>query len=142
MLLSNELVFLAAEKSALADAKGGFARKVAVLALAESTNPANFDFLSKVLSAAQLNLETDTLFAEIPDGETRILAPDLQEYRPQYILVFGLSPSDLGLSFEVQAYQILNFYGCTWLFADRLSTLEPDKVKKGQLWAALKQIFL
>ncbi|MFN0036459.1 MAG: hypothetical protein ACKVUS_15445 [Saprospiraceae bacterium] len=142
MLLSNELLFLAAEKTALAEAQGGFARQVMVLALQEPSDAANRDFLAKVLAAANLNLAQDALLAEMPAGEPRALAPDLKERQPKQVLVFGLSPAQLGLSFEVQAYQPISFYGCTWLFAHRLSAIESDKAKKTQLWAALKQMFL
>jgi hypothetical protein len=142
MLLSNELLFVTAEKSALADAKGGFARQVAVLALKELNGSSNRDFLDKVLTAAQLNLAQDALLAEIPAGEPRTLSADFVELQPKQVLVFGLSPAQLGLSFEIQAYQPLTFYGCTWLFADPLSAIESDKTKKTQLWSALKQMFL
>jgi hypothetical protein len=142
MLLSNELLYLAAEKSATSGASGNFARQVMVLALEEPNAAANRDFLTKVLAAANLNLTQDTLFAEIPYGEPRALAPDLKERQPKHVLIFGLSPAQLGLSFEIPAYQPFEFYGHTWLFADQLSSLEPDKNKKTQLWTALKQMFL
>ncbi len=142
MLLSNELLFLTAEKSALAAAKGGFDKKVAVLMLEEPNVYSNRDFLEKILTAARLNLAQDAFLAEIPGGEPRALAPDLVEHQPKQVLVFGLSPAQLGLSFETQAYQPLAFYGCTWLFADPLSAIESDKNKKTQLWSALKQMFL
>ena len=142
MLLSNELLFLTAEKTALSDAIGGFLRHLAVLVAEEPAAAANRDFLAKILAAANLNLAQDALLAEIPVNEARVIAPDLNTHQPKQVLVFGLSPAQLGLSFEVPAYQPFNFYGCTWLFADRLSTLEPDKTKKTQLWTALKQMFL
>lgn len=142
MLLSNELLFITAEKPALAEASGGFAKQVLVLAMAEPNSAANREFLAKVLAAAHLNLAQDTLLAEIPTGEPRALAPELQLRQPKQVLVFGLSAPQLGLSIEVQTYQPFKFYGTTWLFADPLSILEPDKTKKTQLWTALKQIFL
>lgn len=142
MFLSNDLLFIAAEKSALFEAEGGFNRGVMVLALKESNAKANRDFLTKVLLAANLNLDQDALLAEIPANEPRSLAPDLKERQPKQVLVFGLSPIQLGLSFEVQAYQPQAFYGSTWLFADSLSALESDKTQKTQLWSALKQMFL
>jgi len=142
MLLANELLFLTAEKSACANATGGFARQLMVLVLEEPNASSNRDFLSKVLAAANLNLPQDALLAEIPAQESRALATDLKALGPKQVLVFGLTPAQLGLSFEIQAYQPLNFYGHTWLFAEKLSTLEPDKTKKTQLWTALKQIFL
>lgn len=142
MILSNELLFIAAEKSALNHAEGEFARKLMILALAEPMATTNRDFLTKVLAAANLNLPQDAVFAEIPSNEPVALAPDLKLREPKQVLVFGISPVQLGLSFEVQPYQPLQFYGSTWLFADKLSVLEPDKQKKGQLWTAIKQIFL
>lgn len=142
MILSNELLFFAAEKSALDHSEGGFARQLMVLALAEPMATTNRDFLTKVLAAANLNLAQDAVFAEIPSNEPVALAPDLKLREPKQVLVFGISPAQLGLSVEVQLYQPLQFYGSTWLFADKLSVLEPDKQKKGQLWTAIKQIFL
>lgn len=142
MMLSNELLFLAAEKTALADARGDYAKKVSVLVWEEPQALSNRDFLEKVLAAAQLDLTRDTLLAEIPGGEPRAIAPDLQEHKPAYLLIFGLPPSQLGLAIEPQPYQPLNFLGYTWLFADKLSAIEVDKAKKTQLWTALKQMFL
>ena len=142
MILSNELLFLAAEKTALADATGDYARKVVVLVLEEPQTLSNREFLGKVLAAAQLDLQRDTLLGEIPGWEPRAIAPDLQEFKPACLLIFGLTPSQLGLVIEPQAYQPLNFLNCTWLFADKLSSIEMDKAKKTQLWSALKQMFL
>jgi hypothetical protein len=142
MLLQQELIFLAAEKTALGQAEGHFARKVAVLVLQEPGSAANRDFLTKVLSAAGLDLQQDTLLAEIPAHEPVSIAPDLQERKPLHLLVFGISPAQLGLSVQVVPYQPLSFYNATWLFSDALSILEPDKQKKSMLWNALKQLFL
>jgi len=142
MLLNNELLFLAADKTALANAKGGFARQVAVLVLEEPNAALARDFLTKVLLAANLNMAQDTLMAEIPLNTDVLIAPDLREKQPKHVLVFGISPAQLGLWFEAPLYQPMSFYGSTWLFADKISVLEPDKAKKTQLWSAIKQIFL
>ena len=56
--------------------------------------------------------------------------------------IFRLPPAQLGLRIDAPLYKPVAFYGVTWLFADAVSVLEPDKNKKGLLWAALKQIFL
>lgn len=142
MLLNNELIFLAAEKTALADATGSFSRQVAVLVLEEQNTALARDFLAKVLLAANLNMAQDTLLAEIPSNTNVLIAPDLKERQPKQVLVFGLQPAQLGLWFEPPLYQPLSFYGSTWLFADKIAVLEPDKAKKAQLWSAIKQIFL
>lgn len=143
MFSPDELIFLAPERRASGLAEGGFARRVWILALAEPPfAAANRDFLAKVLAAVQLNFEKDTLFAEIPASEPFNFSTDLKHKQPEYVLVFGLPPAQLGLTIEMSLYRPVLFYGATWLFADALSVLEPDKNRKGQLWSALKQMFL
>lgn len=140
-LLSDVSIFLAAEQTALEGAEGGFARRLAVLCLEEPDSQGNRAFLTKVLAAAQLNLNQDALLTEIPGKEPRSIAADLRRHQPLQVLVFGLTPAQLGLSVEIPLYQPFSFYGVTWLFADKLSALEPDKTKKSQLWTALQKIF-
>ena len=143
MFSPDELIFTAPERTALDFSEGGFARQVWVLALAEPlSDAANRDFLAKVLAASNLNLEKDTLFAEIPASESVSFSTDLQCKKPERVLVFGLSPAQLGLAIETPLYKPISFYSVKWLFADALSALEPDKNKKSQLWSALKQMFL
>jgi hypothetical protein len=143
MFSPDDLIFLASERTASDLSEGGFARRMWVLALDEpAISGANKEFLAKVLAAASLNLEKDTLFAEIPASEPVNFSTDLKRKQPEYVLVYGLPPSQLGLTIEAPLYRPVVFYGVTWLFADALSVLEPDKNRKGQLWSALKQMFL
>lgn len=143
MFAPDELIFVAPEHSVFERAEGNFARRLWVLALAEPAfSAANRDFLSKVLAAANFNFEKDTLFAEIPASEPVNFSTDLKRKQPDYVLVFGLPPAQLGLTIDLSLYHPLVFYGATWLFADALSVLEPDKNRKGLLWSALKQMFL
>lgn len=143
MFSPDELIFIAPERSASEFSQGGFASRVWVLALEEPDfSAANKAFLAKVLTAANLNLEKDTLFAEIPASERLRFSADLQKKQPERVLVFGLPPAQLGLTIESQFYKPVAFCGADWLFADALSKLEPDKNRKSQLWSALKQMFL
>ena len=142
MFPADELLFLSPEPGTPESAAGGFARRVYVLALAEPACPGNRDFLSKVLSAVQLNLDKDTLFAEIPASLPVSFAAELKKKQPEHVMIFGIHPAQLGLRIDAPLYKPVAFYGVTWLFADAVSVLEPDKNKKGLLWAALKQIFL
>ncbi|HRI59149.1 MAG TPA: hypothetical protein PK228_05490 [Saprospiraceae bacterium] len=143
MFSPDDLIFLAPEGAVSSRSEGKFARRLWVLARAEpGASGANRDFLTKILAAANLNLEKDTLFAEIPLSEPVHFSTDLKRTGAEQVLVFGLLPAQLGLTIEIQYYRPFEFYGVTWLFADALSVLEPDKNRKGQLWSALKQMFL
>jgi hypothetical protein len=142
MYSKRDFLFSIPENSMLEQAKGGFAKRVFVAIQSEPAFPENINFLSKILTAAGLNLEQDTMFAELdPDPKTSFL-PLVKEKQAECILVFGITPKQLGLNINCPLYQPFDFYGTTFLFADSLSRLEPDKTLKAKLWQALQQLFL
>ncbi|MEI6412545.1 MAG: hypothetical protein WCR52_24345 [Bacteroidota bacterium] len=142
MYSPDDLIFITPERSFPEMASGGFARKVFVLVLKEPDAPGNRDFLTKILAAAQVNLEKDTLWAEVSAMEAPAPAATFSIKHPDHILVFGLTPEQVGLKIDAPLYRPVAFYGATWLFSEPLSVLEPDKNRKGLLWKALQQIFL
>lgn len=142
MFSERDLIFRVPQQSILDFARGGFARQVWVLSAATAGQAEALDFLTKILAAARLNLGQDTLFVQVPDHAQISILPALKEKHGEFILVFGLSPSDIGLTADIPMYSPLPFYGSTFLFADALSRLEPDKALKSRLWQALQQMFL
>ena len=142
MFTPRDLLILAPERSVLEGAAGQFARRIFILALAEPAAPGNRAFLSRILAAAQLDLERDTLYAEAAAADRVSLLPAIKEKQAEFILVFGRTPAQCGLALELPPYQPTAFYQTNLLFADALSALEPDKTRKGQLWLALKQWFV
>ena len=108
----------------------------------EPAHPGNLDFLKKILLAAGLDLEQDTLLAQIQETEQSSFLPKAKEKHPDTVLVFGPSPEQIGLNIQIPRYQPTPFYGTVLLFADKLSALEPDKTRKTNLWQALKQMYL
>ncbi|MDX1910615.1 MAG: hypothetical protein SFV22_03970 [Saprospiraceae bacterium] len=142
MILSNHLIFLAAESPAMANATGDFGRRIFIIIRKEADSGENRTFVTKVLAAAQLNLAQDTMLSEIPPGEARTIATDLREKKPMQVLVFGIPAEQLGLHLQTNPYQPLSFCGAQWLFADALSVIAPDKNKKTLLWGALQKMFL
>ena len=142
MFSERDLLFHVPQQSILDLARGGFARQVWVLAAESAGQAEALDFLTKILAAARLNLEKDTLFVRVPGNTQVSILPAIKEKHGEFILVFGLSPSDIGLKADIPMYYPLHFYGSTFLFADALSSLEPDKTLKSKLWLALQQMFL
>ncbi len=143
MYSAKDLLILAPEQSLFTTATGGFARQVLVLSLADATTaPTTRPFLAKILAAAQLDLENDALFVELPTGQPVSLLTDARQKKPEHVLVFGLPAPQLGLNMDIIPYQPFVFQQITFLFADTLSVLEGSKEKKGALWTALKSIFL
>lgn len=141
MLPPDTMLFIAPDRPVADTASGAFEKKILIAALAEPGHPGNRDFLSKVVAAANLNLETDALYAELPAGEPFNCLSGLPE-KPRYVLIFGLTAAQAGLQVQAPLYQPLYLHGITWLFADSLAALEPDRLKKASLWNALKILFL
>ena len=142
MFFQNDQLFLAPEENILKRAKGNFAKQIFVFVLSEPEHPGNAGFLKKILAAAGLDLDTDALLVEVSSSDRVSFLPAVKDKHAGHILVFGLSPKQLGLHAEIPAFLPYPFYGATFLFADKLSVLEPDKTLKAKLWQALRQLFL
>ncbi len=143
MYSPDDLILLAPDQSLFANAKGEFARQLLVISLADVTATANNRFfLTKVLSAARLNLDQDALFVELPAGQPIGLLMDIRQKKPDHILIFGVEAAQLGLNMTILPYQPFVFRHMTFLFADALPVLEQNKEKKTQLWTALKSMFM
>lgn len=142
MFSPEDLLFIAPERTPLEFATGQFARRILVILPDEPEEPGRDDFLRKVFAAAQINLGQDALLAAVPTDTPMSILPALREKQPAQVLVFGLSPKTLGLTLNVPFYQPFAFYGATFLFAEKISLLEPDKTRKAHLWRALQTLFL
>ena len=142
MYSEKDLLFSIPEQSILIKASGGFARRVFVATLSEDSEPGTIDFLEKILTAAGLKLEKDTLFVQLSETETSSILPVLKDKQAESVLVFGISPKQLGIQAQIPLYQNTPFYGANFLWADKLSALQSDKALKAKLWQALQLMFL
>lgn len=137
-----ESVYIVPDQNILSQAVGGGAKNIFILARAEASADENMTFLAKILAATHTLPERDALLVWWPAGQPVSLLPVLHGKQPEKMLIFGFTPAEVGLRIDAALYQPCVFYGTTWLFAEALSVLEPDKARKMQLWTALKQIFL
>lgn len=142
MFGEKDLLFPIAESTLHALGSGGFARRIAVFASQEPSGAVQTAYLERILQAAKVELAQDTFFAGLPQEGCVPIAPFLKLKQPEIVLVFGLRPNNLCLSFHPPIYQPIDFYGLTWLWSDALGVLENDKDKKMKLWTALQLLFL
>ncbi|MFN0014571.1 MAG: hypothetical protein ACKVU2_08490 [Saprospiraceae bacterium] len=142
MYSESDKVYQIVEKSLLELCTGGFARRVLVVAQTETDYLGNVDFLKKILLAAGLELERDTLFVQMDPTENGRILPAIRERQADKIVVFGTLPAQLGLNIQIPLYQPVDFNGATFLFSEKLSVIESDKTRKTNLWQALRQLFL
>lgn len=141
MFTPNDTLYQAPDADLLPMLQGGFARRVLLLLVQEEESAPARAFLEKILGAVQLNLERDTLWAEISENSPVDVPAVVRKKQPDAVLVFGLSPQVCGLQADFSAYHPTHFYQTVFLFADRLSFIEREKDAKAKLWLALRQIF-
>ena len=103
-------------------------------------------FLSKIMQAIGFKLNEDTLILKVKEGSSLSFAELSQKHQIQQVIVFGISPSKLGLNFHRRMYFPFQCGEFSFLFADDLNKIYEErqqggKKMAGQLWNALKVMF-
>jgi hypothetical protein len=62
-------------------------------------------------------------------------------FNPSFVLLFGISPAEIGLPLMFPHFQLQNFDKITYISSPALEKIENDKPQKINLWNALKQAF-
>jgi hypothetical protein len=136
-------IFLTPELSEFsAQLAGANARQVLVGFFDEQSDERE-EYLKKIMGAAKLNLLEDCLILR---GSLDTKFPSfahIQAAHPiQKVVLFGINPLDLGLNLTMPLYQPIVFAQTTFLFVDKLSTIEASKERRAALWACLQRLFL
>jgi len=99
------------------------------------------ELLSKILKAAQFDIEQDVRLVELSSDELfSFTALQSKEVNKQ-VIILGLTPSQLGLHFTFEKYIPLHHINCDFLVADSLAMINENRQLKAQLWNALKVLF-
>ena len=141
MYSKQDLLFIVPDAPLTEKTEGNYAQKVLILMLQEPAFADWRGFLEKLLGAVKINLANDTLLVFIQHHEQISIAPLLKSKQPEQVLVFGIRPEQMGLHISVEKYHPIFFSNTNLLFADSLSTLEPDKNLKMKMWTAMKTLF-
>lgn len=104
-------------------------------------------FLAKILAAAKIDIQQDTLWLPAKNIPIFPLAQLTNSNSIKYVLAFGRKPQEMGLNISVKLYQPFLLNNIRFIFADDLSTIlkerkEGGKVKSVALWNCLKATFL
>ena len=123
------------------ECQGSNAKQVLVLS-GSSTNSTNTDFLAKILQAVALDLETDVHFIHVKRTLHAHLISDPQMNLYSKVLLFGLEPSQVGISTEsFSDCSVYYFESFTCIMAPALEKIEQDPAQKKSLWSVLKHVF-
>jgi len=98
-----------------------------------------FRFLSGIVQACKLSLTDIHLVSSQND---HINFKFLEDNSPSpLVLMFDVTPVDMGLPVFFPSFQLQNYSGITYLSGPGLQQLEADKLLKSKLWLCLKQFY-
>ena len=122
---------------------GGNMKKILVIvhypgsATIEETDLA---FLMNILNACRLGLN-DVRILNLAHASDKGYADIVKSHEPRTVLLFGVTPADIGMPVLFPENQVQRFADMRFLSAQALDRLRSDDAGKRQLWAALKQLF-
>jgi DNA polymerase III psi subunit len=98
------------------------------------------DFLTKVLLACQLSLADVAIvnWQKAPHHDAESM---LEQFKARHIILFDLDAEQFGLPSDLPPYSVYLVQEKRFVAAPSLHQIEKTKEAKGQLWAALKQLF-
>lgn len=136
-------LFLFPESTELLKSTSGSNQKsLLVVYNKDSATEANLELLAKILSAVKYNLAEDVLSLPISKGKMSSFIGLTTKERFEHVLVFGCSPTQIGLNFQVQKYTAMICNDCCFLFVDDLADIAKRKELKASLWQCLQKLFL
>ncbi len=104
------------------------------------------DFLKKILSAVQFDLEEDTAYLDINATAAVNVASLAGINASKMVICFGFALPQLGFHFEIPNYYPFKHQGVTYLFVDDLLAIYEErqaggKKLSGALWKCLQEMF-
>lgn len=97
-------------------------------------------FLTGILNACKLNM-SDVAVINICQSKNNHYTVINSATQPRIMLLFGVSPQEIGLPIYFPHFQIQPFSNTTYVCAPHLSNIRDDQSLKAKLWANLKSVF-
>ena len=125
---------------------GTHAKGLLLLFVAHEQQLELLDFLKKILSAVQYDLEQDTAYLSINASEPVNVASLAAQNALNKVICFGVPLPQLGFHFEIPLYYPHKHQGVTYLFVDDLKAIYEErqaggKKLSGALWKCMQEIF-
>lgn len=122
---------------------GGNARRVLVVVQREKEAflpDSELKFLTSIMSACGLSL-ADIALVNLHAVTDKAYGPLTEHFGSKLVLLFDVTPAQLGMPINFPPFQVQTFKDCKWLHAPALHLIEADVTQKKNLWAALKNMF-
>lgn len=113
-----------------------------VFVIKESDNTdANITFLSKILKAIQLDLNSNASLVILKNDRKGSIMEYLESNKEYNIVTFGINAKSLNLQINTFLYKKVPIQNINLLFAHSLQDLQNDVPKKKKLWSELQELF-
>jgi hypothetical protein len=112
-------------------------KSILVLCHKHNLSTSNVDFLKKILSAKNIDLNEDTLLLKLDEAEVNI-SRLIREKRIKHILYFGIQPKQTGINVQWKLYQKFYLGEFQALVSHNLDDLIQNQQFKKNLWGQLK----
>lgn len=141
-------IFVSPELSQISSTLSGDNKRFILIGYKDEQNTEMEAYLQKILSAAQLDLAHDCLVLKSTEGQPLPSFAQISHKNTiEKALLFGIFPNDLGLNINVPKgtnadpqYIPFEFRGCTFLFTDKLSDIQPSPHKRKDLWDSIRSL--
>lgn len=141
-MFKPEIFIVSTVEEILAQTAGENSKGVMVIAqTGEGMNTGDPGLLNKILHSVQLDSTKDVLLLEAESTLRFSLAAVCKASGSHTVLVFGCTPSQLGMQFRIEKYLPFSINGIKGVWADPLHELENAREKKNALWKAMQTLF-
>ena len=100
-------------------------------------------FLTKMLEACRMNIGDVAIVNH--DSTPVIIAALKNQLHPDFVLLFGVSPTDIQLPLSFPQFKTQSFDGSTYLYVPSLGEIdqpgEESRAMKTKLWGCLRTLF-
>ncbi len=135
-------IFQISDTEKFLESLSGEGQKGILVVILDEGLPEGIVFLKRILGSIKVDLEKDVLlFRAAPQGVLPTVAQLKSISAFDKVFIFGVTPQRMGFTFEFPMYKRLILNDCQYVFANKLSFLEPNKQAKNDLWKQLQLIF-
>ena len=119
--------------------EGACKNQLLIIAKNADLTPESRQTLSQILNAIKYNLEDSCMLALAEDQSISINSY-VHQHDIKRVISFGVSPKDIGLQINANAYNLIEMEELKLVFSHKISDLNADKQKKIKLWNTIQTL--
>ena len=119
--------------------RGSVSANILIVA-AEEDILQHLTLLERIIESVGCNLDTDTVYLGLQEGETVTVLSPAEPLEYTKILCFGIDPDQVNCP-EIKGNPVLFYEKLSVVFGPSLEMMSTNQMSKRELWNSLKQVF-